>query len=86
MNTENPFAGAGGPTMLALIEAGHEKVESSNLCLIQGISLETSRSVADWLCLATKARAHLQFMEIGNLVDIVQTPEALAAKIKTANV
>jgi hypothetical protein len=49
-------------SMLALVQAGHITEDDNVLGLIQGLSLDQARGIADWLALATRGPVSLQYM------------------------
>jgi hypothetical protein len=71
-----------GLTMLALVKAGTVTDDDNFFGLIQGISLENSKAVAEWLCLSTGTAVELRFIDVQGGEIITQTPEALAAKLR----
>lgn len=69
-------------SLLAFVKGGIVTDNDNFFGLIQGISLDNSRSVADWLCLATGAEVEFRHISSKGSVEIKQTPEALAAKLR----
>ncbi len=69
-------------SILALVAAGKVREDDDILSLMQGVSLEHSKSIADWLVLATDGPVHLQWTTVGEVVDIRRTPAEVAATIR----
>ena len=60
--------------ILALVQAGTVRREDNTLPMMQGVPLDTAKTIVEWLAMATKSTAEAHYMSFDGMLVITAEP------------